>query len=149
MTIKIEEIFTEAFDIFRANWVSLILATLVLGVGSVFIITMPPLLYGFFIMCLRAVKKERIEVLDILQGFDYFLRSWGIFLGAAIVIIIGLILLVLPGIALMILLIYSMPLSIEKDLKAVESLKASYRLGRENLEFTVIFAVIIYAINTI
>lgn len=100
-------------------------------------------------MCLKAVKKEKTEVLDILHGFDYFLRSWGIFLGAVIIIAIGFVLLILPGIALMILLIYSMPLSIEKDLKAVESLKASYRLGRENLEFTVILALIIYAINVI
>jgi len=149
MAIKIEDIFTEAFDVFKANWVSLVLATLVLAVGSVFIITGPPLMYGFFIMCLRAVKKESIEVLDILKGFDYFLRSWRIFLGAAVVIAIGFVLLVLPGIALLILLIYSMPLSIEKNLKAVESLKGSYRLGRENLEFTIILAVITYAINVI
>ncbi|MCX9009627.1 MAG: hypothetical protein OIN66_00760 [Candidatus Methanoperedens sp.] len=48
MAIKIEDIFTEAFDVFKANWVSLILATLVLIVGSVFIITVAPLMYGFF-----------------------------------------------------------------------------------------------------
>ena len=149
MTVRIEDIFTEAFEVFKANWVSLILATLVLTVGSAFIITGPPLLFGFFMMCLRAMKKEKTEVIDILQGFDYFLRSWGIFLGAAIAILVGLVLLVLPGIALLILLVYAMPLSIEKNLKALDSLKASYRLGRDNLEFTIILALITYAINAI
>ncbi len=149
MMVKIEDIFTEAFDAFKANWVSLILATLVLMVGSIFIIPGPPLLFGLFIMCLRAVRNERTEVLDILQGFDYFLRSWGIFLVAAVIILIGLALLVLPGIALLILLIYAMPLSIEKNLKAVESLKASYRLSRENLKFTIVLALIVYAINAV
>lgn len=147
--VKIEDTITEAIDIFKAHWVTLILATLVMFVGSIFIVTIPPLVFGLYILCIKLAKGEEAEIQDIFDGFSYFLRSWGVLLASGILITIGFFFLIVPGIALIIIFTYAIPLAIVKDLKAVDSLKASYELAKGNPQFTVLLALIIYAIGAV
>lgn len=148
-TLQIEDVFSESVDVFKKYWVTLTLAAIVVTVGSIFIITAPPLVFGYFILCSKAVKGKTINTLEVLDGFKYFLRSWGVTLGVAILITIGFILLVIPGIALSILLIYVIPLAIIKDLHAIDAIKASYNLGKENIGFTIVLALIVYSLNAV
>jgi uncharacterized membrane protein len=147
--VKIEDTITDTIEIFKAQWITLILATLVVFVGSLFIVTIPPLVFGLYILCLKLARGEEAEVQDVFDGFSYFLRSWGVLLVSGILIGIGFAFLIIPGIALIILFTYAIPLAIVKDLKAIDSLKASFELAKENLQFTVILALIVYAIGAV
>ena len=147
--LKIEEVFTQAFKIFKENLVTLILSALLTIIGSIFIITAAPLTYGFFMLCIKMAQNKKGEVKDVLDGFNYFFRSWGILIVMFLIIFMGLLALILPGIALTILLIYTVPISIIKNLGVTDSLNASYNLAKDNLQFTIMLALIVYGINII
>ncbi|MBP1908463.1 hypothetical protein [Methanolobus bombayensis] len=82
-----------------SNFVAYGVATIVLTIGSMLVITAPPLLYGFIIMLVRGSRQEMVKCMDILDGFRFgnFVRSWKYML---FVMIIG----VLVAIVAMILL---------------------------------------------
>lgn len=147
--VKIEDTISETIEIFKTQWITLILATLLVFVGSIFIVTIPPLVFGLYILCLNLARGEDAEVQDVFDGFSYFLRSWGVFFASAILIAIGFLFLIIPGFALIILFTYAIPLAIVKDLKSIDSLKASYTLAKDNVQFTVLLALIVYAIGMV
>jgi len=151
--VKIEDVLGEAFKVFKKNWLSLILAGIVTMIGSIFIITAAPLFYGFFMICADAAKNKKIEVLDVLKGFNYFLRSWGIFIASGFLFVIaglvGIFTLFIPVILVLLFLMYTMSLSVLKNLKAIDSISASYRLAMDNLTFSIILGIVILGINAV
>jgi len=147
--MKIEDVVREGFAVFKGNWLSFILASIVVAVGSIIIITAPPLVFGLYRMALKAQRGESVEVFDVLKGFNYFVTSWILSIVAIVAIGIGLILLVVPGLALAVLFIYAIPIALNEKLGAVESLKKSFNIGKENLQFTVILALVMWVINII
>ena len=60
------------------NFVAYGLATVILTIGSMLVVTAPPLLYGFIIMLVKGTRNEAVKVMDILDGFRQgnFVRSW-------------------------------------------------------------------------
>ncbi|MBU1165949.1 hypothetical protein KKF81_03300 [Candidatus Micrarchaeota archaeon] len=146
---KIEEIAKESFEIYKKQPIPLILGVVITLLGSVLIVTAPPLLFGFYQMCLRAMKNEEIKTMDVFKGFNYFFRSWGIMLVSGIAIVIGFVLLIVPGILVMILLQYASILALYENTGVRASLKRSYKIARANLGFSIILCLLLAIIDGI
>lgn len=86
------------------------LATLILTIGSMPVITGPPLLYGFVLMLTKGADQNNVKVSDIFDGFHSgnFLRSWmyALFMLAVIMmfLIVWAVLYVLLGISIVMFL---------------------------------------------
>jgi len=144
-----EKIFSDTWDVFKENFVTYIIATLVAMIGSILIVTIAPLLYGLVDMAVRGFKGEPLEYKDVFSGFDHFVRSWVFVLVAVILLAIGYMLLVIPGLILSILLLYSFPLLVIRGYGGVEAIKESIEIGKNNFLDTTIISVILWIISGI
>jgi hypothetical protein len=82
----------KAFDVFVANIVAYIVGFLIMVIGSIFIVTFAPLMYGMYYMVLKGTRGEKPEIKDVfyaLTSINMFIRSW-----------IGVIVVVLPFVIL-------------------------------------------------
>lgn len=120
-----------AWEVFRADSVALPLAAGAAWVlGSITVaILMGPLLWGLQAAILARMRYQRsITVGDIFGRFERFWTSFGtVFLGG-LATVIGLALLVAPGLYLMVAFMYALPLGLERRLGAVDALKTSRRV---------------------
>lgn len=144
-----EQIFSDTWDVFKRDFVTYIIATLVALIGSILIITAAPLFYGLYFMALKGIRGEEIEIKDVFEGFNHFVRSWVLLIVAAILVMIGFMLLVIPGIIIGILLIYALPLLVIRGYGGVDAIKESIEIGRANFVDTLILAIVIWVISAI
>lgn len=149
MEETLQTILKDGFDHYKKQFVAIILATIIAMLGSIFIITAPPLFFGIYYMGLKIVNGDEVRAGDVFRGFDYFVTSWIMAIVGFLAIGVGLILLIIPGLILMVLFQYAIPIAINEKLGAVDSLQKSYNIGKENLSFTIILFIIIWVINGI
>lgn len=146
---ELQNVFTEGFNHFKNQFVAIIVGTLIAVIGSIFIITAPPLFFGIYYMALKIIGGEEVKMNDVFKGFDYFITSWAMLIIGAILVLIGFVFLIIPGIVLLILFQYAVPLAIKEKLGAVDALQKSFSIGKENIQFTVVLFIIVWVINGI
>ena len=149
MEDMINEIVTKSFNIFKKQYVTLILGTLVALLGMVFIITIPPLVFGIYFMCIQAIKGKKVQISDVFKGFNYFFTSWGLFIVAFLAIAVGFILLIIPGLLLMVMFQYAAAFAVLENKGAINSLKRSYETAKKNFAFSLVLLILIGVISSV
>jgi len=164
--------FKKGLDVLMANIVAYVIAFIIVAIGSCFIVTIGPLVYGFYYMVLKGARGETPEFKDVLYGFSsagMFIRSWIGVLGMALPIIalvlvlvvinmllvvvlksVGAIIGVLLGLVgailalvLMIFLYFTLFIYVMTPSEnIVYALKESFRIGKANIIMTLLTVII-------
>ncbi|MFP4655297.1 MAG: glycerophosphodiester phosphodiesterase [Methanohalobium sp.] len=111
-------------------------------IGSILIVAIAPLFYGLTYMTFKGIKGEKVEINDIFEGFHHFVRSWIFAIIAGVLLFVGYIAFVIPGIILSILLIYALPLLVIKGYGGIDAIRESINYSRENPADTLVLFVI-------
>ncbi|WNY24518.1 glycerophosphodiester phosphodiesterase [Methanolapillus millepedarum] len=157
----------KAWAAFIENVVALIVGLLITMIGSILIVTIAPLFYGFYYMCIKATRGEKVEIKDVFYGFkslSVFIRSWiyfiimiviGIVLGIVMSLlniipylgpIIGLIL----SIILYVFLMFSIYIYIMKpNENVIYAIKESVNIAKDNFLMVLVVAIISYLLIVI
>lgn len=115
------------------NLVPLIVGALVVSVGSLTIVLAPPLALGWVRTALKVVRGETAKIDDLWSGFRDFGPSFVLALVGGLLIGLGLILLVLPGVVLAFLFSFSMHiLAVRPNVGVATALKESLDLVKAN-----------------
>ena len=145
----LNDVLGTGFNFYKKSWIVFIFGTLIATLGSIFIITAPPLFFGVYFMALKLIRDEEVEIKDVFKGFDYFIVSWIMLILGGLAVIIGFIFLVIPGLLLLILFQFAIPIAISENRGAIDSLKRSSRIAWDNLQFSIILWMIFTVIDSL
>ena len=129
--LDIRRCFDDAVEIYRRNFLALFLAAIVFELLSLcsLCILAGPLWGGIVMMTLRSMTERRpIRLGDMFGQFHRFWPLVGLFLIELIAGLLGLALLVVPGIAITALWLFPAYLMLEHDLGVMDALKTSARI---------------------
>jgi hypothetical protein len=149
--LDIGKCFSDAFEIYKVNIMVLLLSAFVFQVISLFtlLILSGPLYGGYCLMMLNAMRKadKKVEFNDMFKMLNRFWPFLGLFFLQGIAIFTGLLLLIIPGILLMTMWLYSYFIMVDKNSGVIDSLKASWNLVKEkglwiNLALAIIYIVL-------
>ncbi len=149
MEQTINETVKQTWELFKKQYVTLIVATLIAMICMIFIITIPPLIYGLYMMCVDLMRGKEISFTSPFKGFNYFFRSWGLILLIGLMVFAGLLLLIIPGILLMIVLQYALAISVIENKGVIDSIKKSFNLGQNNFVFSLVLFLIVGILSAI
>lgn len=109
-----------------------------IGFGLIAAIAIVLISLFFYVMVIRlsldAVNNKKVTANELINvAAKYWVRLLGLALLMALIIGVGLILLIIPGIIAAVLLMFAPIILIDKNLSIVDSLKSSYELVSSNL----------------
>lgn len=146
--LDINKCFTDALEVYKVNILMLLLSVLLFQVISLFtlLILAGPLFGGYCLMTMNAMRREdkKIELNDMFKMFTKFGPLLGLFFLQGLAVFTGLILLIIPGIILMTMWLYTYFIMVDQDKGVIDSLKASWKLVTDrgfwiNLALAVIY----------
>ena len=97
---------------------------------------------GWLNYCLRIVRSERVEPASILNSLNRFRDAWAVSVLLSLMVSVGLVFLVIPGIYLMVRFGFSMFAVIDRDLSVSESFRFSDIIIKNNFIQLAIFYLI-------
>jgi uncharacterized membrane protein len=106
--LGVGHVFSKSWGVFRENmglvFAVVIVHILIVAISSfTFILPlliMGPLQAGTYFLFVRLVRDEEVELRDMFDGFKEFGRALGVYWLYALVVVVGTLLLVIPGIVL-------------------------------------------------
>ncbi len=140
-----------SWNVVKENIVTFAVALLITVIGSILIVTLAPLVYGFTSMAIKAARGERIEINDVFVGFnkDDFIRSWTFMLVYLIVAgILGQIASILSTIVA-ILVMFTMPLLVIKGYGGIDGITESIEIVKTAPVESIVVYVIMLVLNMI
>lgn len=63
--MKVEDVLTEGFEIYKKQFAVFIVATAVAVIGSCLILTIPPLFFGLYLMGRKIINNEEVEIKEL------------------------------------------------------------------------------------
>lgn len=150
-TIELRPVAISTWSAFTQNAVPLVVAAaiVVLLVPLSLTVLTGPLMLGLIHMASRALGGEKVELAQLWTGFENVGRPIIAWFLIAISVGVGLLLLVLPGIALSLLWLYSFWFVATSDVLPSDALRASWRLVRVNLPSTILLGLLIVLVNAL
>ncbi len=150
-TLDLQPVTLGTWSAFSRNAIPFIVATAVLVLGVTLSLTLltGPLMIGMIHMSSRALNGEPVELRHLGEGFRRIgkpILTWLIILFA---VSLGLMLLVLPGVVLSVLWLYSLWFVAREDQLPSDALRSSWRLVRAHLPSTVLLALMLVVLNVI
>lgn len=140
-----------SWNVVKNNLVTFIVGLLIAALGSILIVTIAPLAYGFTSMAVKGARGEQIEISDVFVGFnkDDFIRSWTFMLiYIVIAAILGEIASILSTIV-GILFMFTMPLLVIKGYGGIEGITGSIEIIKTVPVESIIVYVIMLVLNMI
>ncbi len=145
--MKVEDALKDSWEVFKKGYVAYIIGAGIAVLGSIFIITAAPLLFGLYRMAIKGLKGEEVEIADVLWGFGRFLRSWALLIVGGVIVVVGFVLLIVPGLLLIVLFQYAIPAIVLTDCGAIDGLRRSFSVARKNFAFSVLIAATSFVVN--
>lgn len=149
--LSIEECLSEAFTIFRKGAAELIIYglinTLLQSIPMVAIFLGGPLTAGFYEGAWRIHRGEETEVRDFFRAFDKFLPMFVIHIVLALIIAIGFILLILPGICFTVVFIFAYQFVYFGDVPVGDALRLSRKTVSGNFGQIFLLCLVLLGIN--
>jgi uncharacterized membrane protein len=126
--------FLELFLILIIGWVisglgGFLLNLLVIFLSPLFSVFVGmPLQYGISFAYLRAARGEKVEIADMFTGFKTYWNAIGASILTALIVIIGLIFLIIPGIYFACKLAFVPYLVVDRKMGCIKAIEESWRM---------------------
>ena len=128
--LDIGKCFNDAIAVYKVNFLMLVVSALLFQVISLvtLLIFACPIYGGYCVMLLKAMRKEdkKIELNDMFSMLKRFWPLVGLFFLQGLAIFAGFMLLIIPGIILTTMWLYSYLVMVDKNKNIMESLKDSW-----------------------
>lgn len=115
--------------------------------GIVNSIISPVLSAGFYIVAFKLAKRQLVSFGDFFRGFNNFLQIFLVNLVAGLLIVLGFVLLIIPGIYLLIAYFFSTCLVIEKRFDFWPALETSRKLVTKRWFSFLGFGLLLFLLN--
>jgi uncharacterized membrane protein len=148
---SIEHYLSEGYAIFRRGAAELI----IYGILNVIVLSLPfvriflsgPMTAGFYEGIYRIKSRKETEVRDFFKAFDKFLPMVLVNLVVSLLVVVGLILLILPGFYFYIIFIFAYQFVYFADASVGESLSLSRKAVSGNFGQMMLLCLVLFGIN--
>lgn len=138
--VRISDYISEAWNIFKDNAGIFILATIIVGIINALVSNIPiigliisaPITAGFSWMALRASMGEKPDLSDLKKGFEFIVPLVLFTIVAAIMVFIGFVALIIPGIYLAVGYSFAQLLIINNKMNFWDAMETSRKVVTNN-----------------
>ncbi len=147
-TISIENLLQRGFNIFRQDPGNFILYGILAAVASsVTVLLGGPFTAGFYIVSERISKKRSYEFNDFFLGFHKFLQLFVVNLLITLIVVLGLMLLVIPGIYFAVSYLFAHFFVWFYDAEPTEAIRLSRKMVSGNFGKILLLCLVLAVIN--
>lgn len=142
----------EAWALFAQQWQAWVLMSLVFMlvmftcIGVIFV---PPLLAGMYLAAFKQMRGQAPQVGDMFQGMSWFASSWLLHIIVGILVGIGLLLCIIPGLLLMTWWFFAMTIMLSKNLGATDAMAMSKAKVSEGFWDVAVLVLLIWGVNVV
>lgn len=162
-TVKIGEYISQGWELFKKNaggYIGFTIVLVLLGLvvnridaaasplGTVInLVVTGPLFAGWYIVAFKQLRNRLPEFADFFKGFNNFLPFFLVYLVTGILIGLGFILFIIPGIYLAVAYMFSMPFAVAQRMDFWSAMEASRKLITKNWFSFFGFSLLLFLIN--